>query len=277
MDTLFFWISKLVWLIISPGSLLVLMVLACWVLNVFNRETAARQVLSLTALVTLAIACLPLGSWLLYPLEQRFPASPVQGTDPDGIVLLGGSFSLRVSQNRQQPHLTGSGERLLAFLQLAERYPGAQLVFTGGSGSPTFQIVREADLARELFSGLGIDSSRVVFERDSRNTYENALNTRRMITPRDGETWLLVTSALHMPRAMGSFCRQGWKMEPFPVDFQTLENRHFYFSLDFDNNLGEVEIAMREWVGLLAYRLTGKTNRLIPAPTDTCPQLSGVD
>jgi uncharacterized SAM-binding protein YcdF (DUF218 family) len=158
----------------------------------------------------------------------------------------------------------------VAFIELARRYPQTRLVFTGGSGNPTYQEAREADLAEELFSNLGLDPERVVLERESRNTYENARNTNTLIEHGANETWLLVTSAFHMPRSFGVFCQQGWKMKPYPVDYRTLQGELLDVNLDFPGNLTDFNLALREWIGLLAYRLTGKTNRLVPGPGDVC-------
>ncbi|MBT8148230.1 MAG: YdcF family protein, partial [Gammaproteobacteria bacterium] len=143
MDTVFFWASKLFWLVFSPESLLVWLIVGSWLMNLprwkTRREKIARNLLAGTALFTLLLAFVPVGGWLIQPLEQRFPAEPVLDAEPDGIVLLGGSFLLSISDNRQQIHLTESGERLLAFLELARRYPEARLVFSGGSGNPRYQ------------------------------------------------------------------------------------------------------------------------------------------
>lgn len=169
-DTLFFWLSKLAWAVLSPGSLLVLLITAAWLLSLTPYQTLARRALAVTVALTLAIACLPLGSWLIRPLEHRFPPAAANREAPDGIILLGGSFSVRMSATRNQVHLKDSAERPLAFATLARRYPRARLVFTGGSGNPMFQEAREADLARELFDGLGLEPGRVIYERESRNT-----------------------------------------------------------------------------------------------------------
>jgi len=270
MDTIFFWASKLFWLVFSPGSLLVWLIVGSWLLSLSRWQKLGRRLLNVTALITLLLAYFPIGNWLAYPLEQRFAPSPAMTDSPDGIVLLGGSFSLRLSENRQQIHLNENSERLLTFLELAHRHPDARLVFTGGSGSPTYQQVREADLARELFLNQGLAEERLMFERESRNTYENARNTSAMITHAPDENWLLVTSAYHMPRSFGVFCRQGWKLTPYPVDYQTLYGELFSIELGFVAHLTGLELALREWIGLLAYRLSGKTNRLVPGPGDDC-------
>jgi len=270
MDTLFFLASKLFWLFFSPGTLLVLLIVGSWLLSLSRWQKLGRHVLAGTTLLTLLLAFVPVGSWLIYPLEQRFSMHPAAAEQPDGIVLLGGSFSLRISENRQQIHMTATSERVLAFLELARRYPDARLVFTGGSGNPGFQEAREADLAKELFLNVGLDEERLVFERESRNTYENARNTTAMIEHSADETWLLITTSYHMPRSFGAFCQQGWKMVPYPVDYQTLQGELLTFNLGFVGHLGGLEQALREWIGLLAYRLTGKTNRLVPGPGDLC-------
>ncbi|MCP5349138.1 MAG: YdcF family protein [Gammaproteobacteria bacterium] len=266
---MFFWLSKLAWLAISPGNLLVILLLLAWLLCITQWETAGHRLLGVTTLLILSIAVLPVGTWLLFPLEQRFPVAE-PGPQPDGIVVLGGSFSMSVSDSRQQVELNATSERLLAFLELAALYPQARLVFTGGSGNPANQELREADLAEELFAGLGLDPTRVEFERDSRNTYENARNTLQLVQPRAGENWLLISSAFHMPRAMGVFCHQGWDLRPYPVDYRTFAEPGFRPGLSLTGSLETVETALHEWVGLLAYRVTGKTDRLFPGPDQTC-------
>jgi len=269
-DTLFFWVSKLAWLVLSPDSLLVLLIIATWLLALSPWQTAARRLLIASGVLTLLVATVPVGSWLLSSLEQRFPASTEPGAAPDGIIVLGGSFSMWLSASYEQPQLNDSAERLLTFLALARRYPQARLVFTGGSGVPSLQEVREAEFARQLFSDLGLDPERVIFERESRNTYENAANSRALVNPSPAETWLLITSAYHMPRSMGAFCQQGWKLQAYPVDYQTLAGGPDLLHFGFAANLRALSLAWHELLGLVAYRLTGKTNRLLPAPTDSC-------
>ena len=271
MDTLFFLASKLFWLLFSPSSLLVWLILFAWLAGIARWQQLSRSLLAICACVVLLITSLPVHRWLLVPLEQRFPGPSEPLAQPEGIIVLGGSFDLEISASRGQVHLTGSGERILALLVLARRYPQARLVFSGGSGIPGFQEVREADMAAELFAELGLPTDRVVFERDSRNTFENARSTTALVKPDRPDNWLLVTSATHMPRAMGAFCRQGWKLRPYPVDYLTLDTGGSWFELDFLNHLGGLQDAVREWTGLIAYRITGKINRLLPGPEDRCP------
>jgi uncharacterized SAM-binding protein YcdF (DUF218 family) len=112
-----------------------------------------------------------------------------------------------------------------------------------------------------------VPESQMLFENRSRNTFENAAFTKELVKPRPGEDWLLVTSAYHMPRAMGIFRAQGMNPLAFPVDYRTYGNGQDFRPLaDGSLAIRNFETAAREWVGLLVYRLTGKTDALLPGP-----------
>ncbi len=154
---------------------------------------------------------------------------------------------------------------MTAGVALARAFPRAKLVFSGGSGSLLPQDETEADAARKFWRELGVPDSQMMFEDKSRNTWENALFTQKLVHPGAGERWLLVTSAWHMPRAMGIFRALGMNPVAFPVDFRT-------FGTDEDLKppgdgamaVRNAETAIREWIGLIAYWLTGKTDALLP-------------
>src|SRR4029079_5186358 len=95
------------------------------------------------------------------------------------------------------------------------------IVFAGGSGSLFGNRPDEAQFASRLWQSLGIGASRIELENASRNTFENATMTKALVQPEPGQRWLLVTSAFHMPRAVGCFRRAGFAVEPYPVDWQT--------------------------------------------------------
>jgi len=150
---------------------------------------------------------------------------------------------------------------------LARRYPEAKIVFTGGSGYLAGSSGSEADLVEQHLTTLGVDPNRIQFERASRNTYENAVMTKVLVQPAPGEHWLLVTSALHMPRAMGLFRAAGFELEAYPVDWRTAPDFGGMLSDDpASSRLRLFDLATREWVGLFASRLTGQSRELFPAP-----------
>ena len=149
---------------------------------------------------------------------------------------------------------------------LAEKYPRAKLVFSGGSGSLFYQYLKEADAVKPLLRQLGIDLKRMIFEKKSRNTAENAAFSYRLAKPEKGQVWILVTSAFHMPRAVGSFRKAGWEVIPYPVDYMTKEEADFPLQFNFANGLGSLGGALHEFLGLLFYWLDGKTDQMFPGP-----------
>ena len=161
-----------------------------------------------------------------------------------------------------------AGDRMIAAVALARKHPEARVVFTGGSAAVFGSALREADVAQRLFVELGLAPERLTLERESRNTAENARFTRDLVQPIPGERWLLVTSASHMPRAMGLFRKAGFDVTPYPVDYQTTGLRGDYRGvyLDVSEKLSMTSRALREYAGLAAYWLTGRIDELLPAP-----------
>lgn len=233
-----------------------------------TRFAALGRKLAVTTLVLLALAAFsPLGNLLLYPLESRFPAwAPSRGA-PDGIIVLGGSVDTDLSAAHGMPVVPRAADRLFAPAELARRYPNARIVFTGGTANLVQTEAREADYSAPILENLGIAKERLILERDSRNTWENAIFTKKLVAPKPGERWLLVTSAFHMPRAMGIFRKAGFDVEAYPVDWRMGgRDELFSFTRNGAEGLSKTEVAVREWIGLLTYRLLGWTGELLPGP-----------
>lgn len=213
----------------------------------------------------LAVLLTPLAPWIVMPLEDRFPR-PAPPTRIDGVIVLGGAVDQNLTEARGIPALNGAAERMTEAVALARRYPEARIVFTGGQGSLVHGRVTEADVARQLFTALGLPETRVTYEDRARNTWENALFTHRLVAPRPGETWLLVTSASHMPRTVGAFRRAGWEVLPWPVNYRTGRGFAALYDAPFPDRLHMLESGLREWIGLVVYRLLGRSETLFPAP-----------
>lgn len=209
----------------------------------------------------------PLGNWLLYPLEQRFPPWNEARGAPDGIIVLGGPIDPDLSAAHGVTVVSAGADRVIAAAALARRYPNARIIYSGGNANLISGEAREADYASALFESLGVSEARLAMERRARNTRENAEYSKALAAPKAGERWLLVTSAYHMPRAAGVFRKAGFAVQPYPVDWRVgggadlLSLRNF--SID---GLASVDIGMREWMGLVAYRITGRTSELFPGP-----------
>jgi uncharacterized SAM-binding protein YcdF (DUF218 family) len=209
----------------------------------------------------------PLGSLLLYPLEQRFPPWDARLGAPDGIIVLGGSIEPDLSVAHGEPVVRSSPDRIITAAALALRYPNARILFTGGSGKLISNDAREGDFAGAIFESLGIAKSRLIMERGSRNTVENAEFSKAMVSPKAGERWLLVTSAFHMPRSVGLFRKAGFAIEPYPVDWRVGGRGDLWtFNTMVAEGFGRIDTAVREWIGLVAYRATGKIDELLPGP-----------
>jgi len=216
--------------------------------------------LALTLAATVTIAILPLGELLIRPLETSYPANPTV-TAPDDIIVLGGAEDARRTAYWHQVQLNDAAERFTAALALARRFPKAKLIFTGGSGSLSHALekgINGAAVAKQFFSEQGILASRLILENKSRNTAENARLTYALLQPEPGQTWVLVTSAFHMPRAMRSFQRAGWTgVISHPVDYRS---GRFVDDIGWDltKNLKTLNTAVKGYVGLFAYSTTGR-------------------
>jgi uncharacterized SAM-binding protein YcdF (DUF218 family) len=263
---MFFWLSKIAWFLANPATLVMIAILVGTVLVFTRWWRAGRMVLAGLSLAVLFMATIPLGTWMFAVLEERFPIVENLPGKVDGIVVLGGVIDQFTTRARRQMTINDSVERLTAFADLALRYPKARLFFTGGSGSLLNQDLKEADYVAPLLRQLGLDPSRVVFEDQSRNTVENARLTRPLANPLPGETWILITSAFHMPRSVGCFRKAGWTVLPYPVDFHTRGDEGWNLQFSFGKGMGSLGIGLREWIGLAAYWATGKTDTLFPGP-----------
>ena len=261
-----FALSKLAWAFLSPGNLLVILLIAGLLLAALKRPAcrkAGKVLCVLVASCFLAIMILPVGTWALVPLENRFVFNPPEHVD--GIIVIGGDEEVQITERRGIPTALDSMRRFVTFADLSRRYPDAKLVFSGGAAFPhPFIKTEEADIARDILTDIGVSADRMAFERKSRNTWENAVYSADIMHPAPTQNWLLVTSAWHMTRAMGCFRKAGWNIYAAPTGYFTSGNYrpHFYFR--FDEQMHMLSMAAHEYVGLLSYWLMGRTSALWP-------------
>ena len=263
MESVFWVVSKIVWALIAPETLLLfLLILSAGLLwTRYNKQ--GRVLISSTVFIITMVSVLPFSLWILRPLEDRFAIPEKLPDRVDGIIVLAGAENIFVTIAHGLPALNSAAERLTTFAWLANVYPDAILLFSGGSGSLIDQKHKSADAARKIFYQIGLNPKRVKFESDSKNTAESALKAYQLIQPQLGQNWILVTSAYHMPRSVGLFRKVGWDVIPYPVDFNTTKS----FNLKFDlKEIGRFSNGMREWIGLLVYRVSGKTLAFFPGP-----------
>jgi uncharacterized SAM-binding protein YcdF (DUF218 family) len=236
-----YYLSKVFWLLAAPTSALILIGASAALWAVLGGSKCALWLEAAAAFGLLVGAFTPIGLALAVPLENRFPLSRANTVAPDGIIIL----------------LGGAGTWIAA--KLGRDYPQARLTFCGlGADSKTL-IERLADF--------GVDPSRISIESQSRTTFEDALYSAALLKPKPGQRWLLVTAAMHMPRAVGCFRVAGFQVEAYPVEFTTRGRSSPFFPFATGSSaLIQLDRAAKEWIGLIAYRLMGKTDALFPRP-----------
>jgi len=263
----FFVLSKLLSFFTQPSNLILLIGLVGLVLTPTRFARAGWRLAAGSLIVIGLIGFLPLGRAVSIPLENRFPRWDPTGAPPTGIIVLGGAINANKVTTRGEVGINEAAERVVAVPALAKRYPAARIIYSGGDAGLFVHHGSEADVVTGLFESLGVPASRLTLEARSRNTIENAAYSKALAQPKPGERWLLVTSALHMPRAIGAFRQAGFAVEAYPVDYQT---NGWSDVLDviggISGGLSHTDSALHEWIGLIAYRVTGKTSELFPGP-----------
>jgi uncharacterized SAM-binding protein YcdF (DUF218 family) len=236
-----YYVSKVFWLIAAPTSALVLVsaIAALWA--VLGKSKCAAWLAATAACGLVIGAFTPIAVALAIPLQYRFVFSPPDSQARlDGIIVLGGSDLRGID----------------AVETLSREYPDARIIFSGYSAATVNRFAR-----------LGGDPARVYVESRPRTTFEDAQYSAALLKPKPSERWLLVTVALHVPRAVGCFRAAGFQVQPYPVGFRTSDpldlfapypaGSEAFFNLDF---------VAKEWIGLIAYRLMGRTDALFPGP-----------
>ena len=261
---MFFTISKALAFFLVPSNIIFLAIFAGAIL-LFTRWIWAGRTLVAAGVVLFLIAGVsPLSFVLTKILEDRFPVWDDTRGAPAGFIVLGGAIDPTGSALRKTVKMDGNAERLTMVAELARKFPSTKIVYSGGN---SFGGPPEADYVQPLFESFGISPDRITLERDSRNTAENAEFSKALLKPKPGERWVIITSAIHMPRSIGTFRAAGFEVEALPVDWQTsgIESM-LSLSHHFLATLGATDAATREYIGLLAYWLTGRSPELFPAP-----------
>jgi uncharacterized SAM-binding protein YcdF (DUF218 family) len=243
-----YYVSKVFWLLAAPTRALVLISGSTALWAVLGNSECAAWLAAAAACGLVIGAFTPIGLALTMPLENRFPFSRSgRQVPPDGIIILAG----------------GGRSEIGAVSTLSQNYPKVRFTFCGFSAVNKNLIKRLADL--------GVDPSRINMEPQSRTTSEDALYSAALLRPKFSERWLLVTSAMHMPRAVGCFRVAGFQVEPYPVEFVTHGRSGPFGFATGSLALIQFDRAAKEWIGLVAYRVLGKTDALFPGPDQHSP------
>lgn len=264
---MFFVLSKTAWLLIQPIGLLVLGLSGILLASVLQARRLVRLLAFLSLLLLVVSSQTNAGRLLLQPLENRFvrPAELPPAVGLAGVIVLGGGFDGHVTRERGGFELGESGDRFVEALRLARAMPDAPVVVSGGEASLIGKTEGDAPVAVRFFEAFDVGADRLVLEDKSLNTHENAVLTKEAIAGMPEGRWLLITSAFHMPRAVGAFRKQGVDVIAWPVDFRTSGKESFSIGRDDPlAALAELSLGMREWVGLIVYAATGRITGAFP-------------
>ena len=262
---MFFYGSKLFWMLVQPTTLILILFLGAIALLLLGRRKLGLIAVCTAAATYIAIVYLSIGQWLIAPLENRFPANPQLPDKIAGIIVLAGPIDRNLTRARGQLAIRDGSERYIEFSRLVRQFKHATAIISGGNPSADQHLEHQAVVARRLLDSLGLSDRPILLETESRNTDENIRFTYETVQPEPGSHWIMVTSAYHMPRAMAVARSQRWNLIPYPVDFRTEGSRgRFFGALDHGEAFTLADLAIKEWLGLLAYYLAGKSAVLWP-------------
>jgi uncharacterized SAM-binding protein YcdF (DUF218 family) len=265
------------WIVASPSQVLLAAAIAGGLLVAIaggrsgvGRRAAlvGRWLAAAGGLGLLVFGLFPTSHYLAHALEARFPR-PSLPDEVAGIILLAGSERPAASDAWDEPQVSEAGSRYVSALRLAARYPRARLVHSGDTDAApgAGELGTQSGVARQILGDIGPDPSRVLYESKSRDTCEHAPQVRAVARPQPGETWVVVSSAMHMPRVMGCFRAAGWgEVVPYPTDYRVALGGWDASTFRVAENLVLLDVALHEWIGLVYYRLTGRIAEIFPGP-----------
>ncbi|MFD1329927.1 YdcF family protein [Mycoplana ramosa] len=257
--------SKIFWLAAQPLSLAFFAIVLALVVGWTGRRRLQALLTAVSALILFITLYTSTGTVMLQALEDHIPRAAMPSAGPGCIIVLGGSFEAEVIAARGGLEMNQAGDRFVETLRLARTYPDARILVSGGDGSFSGRYAGDAAVAAQFFGSFGIAAERLIQETHSRTTFENVENTKSLLAENGLDNCLLVTSAFHMPRAIGLFRKAGLSALPWPTDYRTSGAARL--ALDFTQPSANAQLtttALREWVGLLAYYLAGRTQTLLP-------------
>ena len=257
---MFFVFSKILAFLLAPVLHSLFCLLASGLFLLIQAKFLARICLILAGALPLLYSWTFFGAQLVRPLENYANIPAREALDrAAGVIVLGGyTGNGMISADRQEPQISGAGERFIKAVELARLYPKKQVWFSGFSGQLNPKGWSEAESTAYLLRQLGLPVTRFSFEARSRNTSQNAVFMFNKLRPSAEQDWVLLTSASHMKRALASFKAAGWaSLVPYPVDFQTTSTPH-WGQFSPGKGFSMVQVGLHEHVGYLAYWLSGR-------------------
>ena len=254
-----FYLSKIVNFFINPLYILFLIILTqLFIIFFIESKKLVIFFSKLFLILFLFFGYVPLSNFLLSKIEDYIQPSKYPIQQLTGVVVLGGSFETGLeSKERNQVFLNSSAERLTKTLEIYKKNPRILILFSGFSNEIKPQGWSESDMAKKFFLDQGVKLDNLIFENQSRNTFENIKYSKDIIANYKG-TWGLITSANHMPRSFFAFKKQGLILEPINVDYKTGTSRMFWINFDISSGLSNWSVILHELIGITYYKITNK-------------------
>jgi uncharacterized SAM-binding protein YcdF (DUF218 family) len=255
----FLFLSKLLDLLLAPLTWALLLVVAGWRVRRGARLSVGLQAVGL--LVLYVFSTEPVANALQARVEEGVVGTYRPDVEYDVVIVLGGMVDADATERSGLPEYTLAVERILRGYELVREGKARHVLLSAGTLDPRPEALVEADILARQLRMWGVAPERIVTEGRSRNTRENAVESARLIRERGWGKLLLVTSAAHMPRALGTFKAVGLEPDTLPVDVRARQ-WHLRWSMLWQpraSSLAQSTDALRELFGRVVYRLRGWT------------------
>ena len=256
-------LSKLFWLVFRPLNLTFFLMLGGLLLRKTsagrtNLHRAGAGLIGFSFLVVLLLGFTNIPDYMLYRLENQVVAG-ILPEKPAGIIVLGGGMDLRVARYRNLEYaIADGGDRLIAGFELSNKYPGIPLVYSGGPARRTADRVPETGIAKNIATALYGEGKSMIFENRSRNTWENAMFSKELLSSDPGSKWIIVTSAYHAARTSAIFDRVGFNFVIYPTDYRAEFSGKPELADNALKQFKKADLALKELTGILVYTLMGR-------------------
>ncbi|MGI9399744.1 MAG: YdcF family protein [Rhizobiaceae bacterium] len=256
-------LSKLFWFFARPLNLLFILALFCAVAARLGYRRFARGLLVLIAITFVLIGFTQLPDWAVLKLETAIAMGELP-EKPEGIIVLGGGLTANAAAREADYAMGEASDRLIKGLELKQLFPDARFIYSGGAASFNPDAEPETTAAAQIISGLYGDGFDFELETKSLNTWQNAAYVAEMIDDTNSGEFLLVTSAFHMPRALGCFRKAGVNVVPIPADYRADKLVFPYLTGSTAEQFLKMSIVIKELIGLVVYRLTDRIDEFLP-------------
>ena len=237
-----------------PSNILFLILFLLYIFVIKNKKKNINLFFRINIFLIFILLFLPIGNFGLIFLEKNYKTQKTFD-DIKNIVVLAGSEDLTSTMKTNKIHFNEGSERLIETIILSNRYPNSKIFYVGGDGNIIKNDISEVELAKRFFKELNLNQKRIKYVGNSRNTYENIKEIKKLGLNKDKT--LLVTSAFHMKRSMMIAKEIELNLIPYAVDFRSFSNKSIinqYQEFNVIINLAKFNLFIREIIGIIAFK-----------------------